>query len=532
MGAWIISLKKRVSVLFLAFPILLFPNSLVYSQQWTSVPPPPVSTRWWLNGIHFTSPDEGWAVGGTSASGNSKGVLLHYSGSTWTSVRPPPVSISDWVLSDVYFTSPDEGWAVGWEEAPRNFTGVLLHYSGGRWTSVPPPPVSTSWSLGDVHFTSPDEGWAVGTDSGNFTGVLLHYSEGMWTSVPPPPLSINYWWLSDVYFTSPDEGWAVGATDFPSFYAQPRNGVLLHYSGGMWTFVPTPYVSTDWVLNGIHFTSPGEGWVVGGGPFIYSSDPTGILLHYSEGTLTSVTPPSVSTHWNLYGVHFTSSREGWAVGRGGEGNSATGVLLHYSYPILSVTKSGTGIGTVTSNPGGINCGSDCREGYNPGTVVTLTATPTLGSAFAGWSGACSDTGQCSVTMNADQTVAATFNPEPDLTGEWTTPVTQTCKSTKKGPTCTIRGTLTVKNVFNRDASSSTIKFYLSNSNTYDAGDTPLKSAVTGKIKAKQSKTINLTKRFPLDQDVKGLYIIAVIDEYNTVKEIDETNNIIVFGPIQ
>jgi hypothetical protein len=273
---------------------------------------------------------------------------------------------------------------------------------------------------------------------------------------------------------------------------------------------------------------------VGGGAFIYSSDSTGILLHYSEGMWTSVLPPSASiSYWWLNDVYFTSPDEGWAVG-GGADNALnyTGVLLHYSYPILSVTKSGTGIGTVTSNPGGINCGSDCREGYNPGTVVTLTATPTLGSAFAGWSGACSGTGQCSVTMNADQTVTATFNPEPDLTGEWTTPVTQTCKSTKKGPKCTIIGTLTVKNVVNRDASSSTVKFYLSNSNTYDAGDTPLKSAVTGKIKAKQSKAINLTKRFPLDQDVKGMYIIAVIDKYNTVKEIDETNNIIVFGPVQ
>jgi hypothetical protein len=317
-------------------------------------------------------------------------------------------------------------------------------------------------------------------------------------------------------------------------YSSDSTGILLHYSGGMWASVPDPSVSTHEDLCGIHFTSPGEGWVVGGGAFIYSSDSTGILLHYSEGTWTSVLPPSASiSYWWLNDVYFTSPDEGWAVG-GGADNALnyTGVLLHYSYPILSVTKSGTGIGTVTSNPGGINCGSDCREGYNPGTVVTLTATPTLGSAFAGWSGACSGTGQCSVTMNADQTVTATFNPEPDLTGEWTTPVTQTCKSTKKGPKCTIIGTLTVKNVVNRDASSSTVKFYLSNSNTYDAGDTPLKSAVTGKIKAKQSKAINLTERFPLDQDVKGMYIIAVIDKYNTVKEIDETNNIIVFGPVQ
>ena len=76
---------------------------------------------------------------------------------------------------------------------------------------------------------------------------------------------------------------------------------------------------------------------------------------------------------------------------------------------LTVIKSGTGNGTVTSNPAGINCASDCTEGYNPNTVVTLTATPASGSTFEGWSGACSGTGECSVTMDADETVTATFN---------------------------------------------------------------------------------------------------------------------------
>jgi len=76
---------------------------------------------------------------------------------------------------------------------------------------------------------------------------------------------------------------------------------------------------------------------------------------------------------------------------------------------LTVSKTGTGTGTVTSSPSGINCGSDCSEAYNGGTNVTLTATASAGSTFAGWSGACSDTGQCSVTMDADKTVTGTFN---------------------------------------------------------------------------------------------------------------------------
>ncbi|CAK0761782.1 hypothetical protein CCP3SC15_270010 [Gammaproteobacteria bacterium] len=75
----------------------------------------------------------------------------------------------------------------------------------------------------------------------------------------------------------------------------------------------------------------------------------------------------------------------------------------------SVSKAGTGTGTVTSNPAGINCGGDCMGSYSSGTNVTLTATPDSGSTFVGWSGGgCSGAGNCVVTMNAAQTITATF----------------------------------------------------------------------------------------------------------------------------
>ena len=100
-------------------------------------------------------------------------------------------------------------------------------------------------------------------------------------------------------------------------------------------------------------------------------------------------------------------------------------------PDLTVTKAGFGIGTVTSNPAGINCGTDCEHAYpgdseqvcaydpDVGRVicteqwisqdVTLTASAASGSTFTGWSGGgCSGTGTCVVTMDEDKTVTATF----------------------------------------------------------------------------------------------------------------------------
>jgi Divergent InlB B-repeat domain len=78
---------------------------------------------------------------------------------------------------------------------------------------------------------------------------------------------------------------------------------------------------------------------------------------------------------------------------------------------LNLTKSGTGSGSVTSNPAGITCGSDCSEIYSSGTVVALTPIAASGSTFAGWSGD-SDCLDGNVTMTANRSCIATFALNP------------------------------------------------------------------------------------------------------------------------
>jgi hypothetical protein len=76
---------------------------------------------------------------------------------------------------------------------------------------------------------------------------------------------------------------------------------------------------------------------------------------------------------------------------------------------LTVTKAGTGGGTVTSSPGGINCGSTCSANFDYNTGVTLSVSPGSSSTFTGWSGeGCSGTGTCQVTMSQARAVTATF----------------------------------------------------------------------------------------------------------------------------
>ncbi len=100
---------------------------------------------------------------------------------------------------------------------------------------------------------------------------------------------------------------------------------------------------------------------------------------------------------------------------------------------LTVTKAGTGNGTVTSSPSGITCGSTCSASYTTGTSVTLTAAAATGSTFTGWSGACTGTGSCVVSMTAAKSVTATF--------ALSTPTTYALTVTKNGAGT---GTVTVQ----------------------------------------------------------------------------------------
>lgn len=192
-------------------------------------------------------------------------------------------------------------------------------------------------------------------------------------------------------------------------------GVRVRDAAGNWSPVQTttlmvaPPVELDVSQNG-----PGHGSV--------TSSPAGIAC-----------PSACSTNFD-YGTKVTltatpahgSAFAGWSGGGcSGTGtcqatmNGNTSVTATFaSTPTLTVHKSGTGSGKVSSDVGGIDCGATCAATVDTGTPITLTAIPDAGSTFTGWSGGgCSGTGTCRVTVGSDTTVTATFGPTHTLTVE-------------------------------------------------------------------------------------------------------------------
>ena len=75
-----------------------------------------------------------------------------------------------------------------------------------------------------------------------------------------------------------------------------------------------------------------------------------------------------------------------------------------------------GAGNVTSKPSGITCGTTCEAGFRTGSIVELTPTANSSSRFIGWSGACEGNGVCSINMNGNKSVTASFqNTAPQKT---------------------------------------------------------------------------------------------------------------------
>ena len=169
-----------------------------------------------------------------------------------------------------------------------------------------------------------------------------------------------------------------------------------------------PTVPQNLTLNSVSETQVAFGWTA-------STDNVGVTGYrvarnnsvIGQTTATTFTDstasPGITYSYTVQAMDAEDNASGWS--------QPLGATTPSGLATLSVSTSGNG--TVTSSPNGINCienQDNCTGTFPLGTVVTLT--PTAGGkgwSFSGWSGSCTGTEACTLTMNGDRNVTAQFS---------------------------------------------------------------------------------------------------------------------------
>lgn len=160
---------------------------------------------------------------------------------------------------------------------------------------------------------------------------------------------------------------------------------------------------------------------VGQGSGVVTSEPAGIsctadgtgcqATFAAETEITLTATPNASSDF----AGFSGACSGASCTLVLETDEQVTVTFNEAGRSLNVTLTGEGSGQVTLSPGGASCetaASPCQVSFAIGTTVSARAEPASGSRFVGWSGACSGSGSCQMTMSENRELTANFERIP------------------------------------------------------------------------------------------------------------------------
>ncbi len=175
-----------------------------------------------LSGVVALAPDDVWAVGATINYNHphpDSPLIEHWDGDTWT-VQPLDDAPPDASLSGVSASGPDDIWAVGsWIYQKRqpccieNNHGLIAHFDGSGWTTVKSPrEPATTTTLDDVAAVGPGDAWAVGWQREEWSQPIIEHWDGRrWHRIPAPDIpGAQYSSLTSVTAPEPDNVLAGG----------------------------------------------------------------------------------------------------------------------------------------------------------------------------------------------------------------------------------------------------------------------------------------------------------------------------------
>ena len=303
---------------------------------------------------------------------------------------------------------------------------ALYDTANGTWSAGPDFPV-----LGGKQFVASDASSALMPDG----RVLVELSPGI-------GMTPTHFFLFDGTSLTPTQepaDAAVVASNYvymlmlPTGQALVGPGLQLYSDGGApdpaWepqiTAVPNDLTAGDtYAVSGTQLNGLSDGAAFGDDWQMSTDYPLVQITHVATGVVTyartfgmsnrSIAPGAASSSKFTLPICIPQGASHLRVVADGVASAPTPVTVGVTgcTKALTVSSSGSGQGTVTSSPAGIDCGSTCSHPFPDGVAVTLTASPAPGSTFTGWSGACSGTAACTVNLTEDSAVTATFTAKP------------------------------------------------------------------------------------------------------------------------
>lgn len=177
----------------------------------------------------------------------------------------------------------------------------------------------------------------------------------------------------------------------------------------------------------------------------------------------------------------------------------------------------------------LTTGSDCRwnaaseDGWILITNLPDTGTTTVTYQVAANPLAATRIGTISVA-DKQHTITQT-GIGPDLTGSWDT-AKLTCRMNHGVRTCTLNTNLIIRNVGNQDAGPFKVSYYLSSDNRASNDDTRLTSYNVTRLEAFQMISRGSLLRIPSSVNPSGKFLLAVLDENNSIPDANPQNNIV------
>lgn len=261
-----------------------------------------------------------------------------------------------------------------------NTTATAYRIVFGPWVTPPTPnPTLHVRAKGGTVTSSP-----AGIDCGSDCSQSYPANTAITLTAQPDPSAIFVRW----------EGGCTGSSTTCALTLSTTTTVTAVF--GMIAAMPSQY--------GLHVIVSGNGSV--------ASAPAGIACGSACSTAVAANAAVTLTATPAAGATFT----GWTGACTGtaptcaltmtQSRTAGATFATAAQKKLTVT-AGTG-GVITSDPQGIDCGTRCIAAFAAGAHVTLTARPQPGYRFSGWSGACSGSAPCTLTLADDVSVQASF----------------------------------------------------------------------------------------------------------------------------